>query len=101
MGVHIELTDGALELEILVIALDRPDDVRKFLSLELTGVFVDEAREVPKAIIDASASRVGRYPSVKDGRPSWYGVITDTNTPDEEPWWPIVAGEAPVAEHMT
>ena len=44
---------GDVELEVIFLALDRPEDVKKLLSLELTGVWVNEAREIPKSIIDA------------------------------------------------
>lgn len=92
---------GDLDMEVIFLALDRPEDVKKLLSLELTGVWINEAREVPKAIVDACTMRVGRYPSMKDGGPSWYGVIADTNAPDEDHWWPIMAGEAPVPDHIS
>jgi hypothetical protein len=95
------LKKGDLELTVLFLALDRPDDVKKLLSLELTGVWINEARELPKSIVDACTMRVGRYPSMKDGGPSWYGVIADTNAPDEDHWWPIMAGEAPLPDHIT
>ena len=57
-----KLEDGTtMQLEILFIALDRPDQVKKLLSLELTGGWINECREVPKAILDGLTSRVGRY----------------------------------------
>lgn len=96
---HIRV--GDLDMENYFIALDKPDDVKKMLSLELTGAFINEAREVPKAIVDAVSMRVGRYPSMKDGGPSWYGVIMDTNAPDEEHWWAIMSGAAPAPDYMT
>lgn len=92
---------GEIDLEVIFLALDRPEDVKKLLSLELTGVWINEAREVPKAIIDACTMRVGRFPSMKDGGPSWYGVIADTNAPDEDHWWPIMAGEVPIPDHIS
>ena len=95
------LRRGDLDLEVIFLALDRPEDVKKLLSLELTGVWINEARELPKAIVDACTMRVGRFPSMKDGGPSWYGVIADTNAPDEEHWWPIMAGESPLPDHVT
>jgi len=91
---------GDIDLEVLFLALDRPEDVRKLLSLDLTGVWVNEAREVAKTIVDACTMRVGRYPSMKDGGPSWYGVICDTNAPEDDHWWPIMAGESPMPDHM-
>lgn len=92
---------GELDMEILFLALDKAEDVKKLLSLELTGVWINEAREVPKAVIDAATSRVGRYPSERDGGCTWSGVIMDTNAPDEDHWWPIMAGDVPPPDWMT
>ena len=91
---------GDLDLEIIFLALDRPEDVKKLLSLELTGIWINEARELPKSIIDACTMRVGRFPSMRDGGPSWTGVIADTNAPEEDHWWPIMSGEVPIPDHI-
>lgn len=82
---HIQI--GDVDCEVLFRALDRPDDIRKVLSLELTGAWVNEAREVPKQIIDALGDRVGRYPSMRDGGATWSGIIMDTNSPPKSHWW--------------
>lgn len=95
------LKKGDLEIEVLFLALDRPEDVKKLLSLELTAAWINEAREVPKTIVDAVTMRVGRFPNVNQGGPSWYGVVMDTNAPDEDHWWPIMAGEAPTPDHFS
>ena len=95
------ITKGNLELEVIFLALDRPEDVKKLLSLELTGVWINEAREIPKSIVDACTMRVGRYPSMRDGGPSWYGVICDTNPPDTDHWWAILAGESVIPDYIT
>lgn len=76
-----------VECEIMFRALDRPDQVSNLLSLELTGAWLNEAREIPRAIYEAVQGRVGRYPAVKDGGCSWTGVIMDTNPPDVDSWW--------------
>ena len=91
---------GDIDLEIIFLALDRPEDVKKLLSLELTGIWINEARELPKSIIDACTMRVGRFPSMRDGGPSWTGVIADTNAPEEDHWWPIMSGEVPIPDHI-
>jgi len=91
---------GDVEMEVMFLALDRPDDVDKLLSLDLTGVWINEAREISKAIVDGATMRCGRYPSMKDGGPTWYGVIADTNAPSDDHWWPIMAGESPVPEYI-
>lgn len=75
------------QIELLFRALDRPDHVRKLLSLDLTGAWINEAREVPWPIIEALQGRVDRYPRKIDGGASWAGVILDTNPPDSDSKW--------------
>jgi hypothetical protein len=83
----IDRLDPTLEIEIMFRALDRPEHVSNLLSLELTGAWVNEAREVPWAVIKALQGRVGRFPKVIDGGAVDPGVIFDTNPPDDESWW--------------
>lgn len=80
-------------LEVIFLALDHPDDARKVLSLEVTGVWLNEAREIPKTIVDSLTGRVGRYPSKLMGGCTWSGIIMDTNPPDNESWWHKLAEE--------
>lgn len=82
-----------LDMEVLFRALDRPSDIVKLLSMELTGAWINEAREIPKAVVDTIGDRVGQYPSKKDGGCTWWGVIMDTNSPDEDHWWYGLAEE--------
>ena len=82
-----KLRNNDVEAEFLFRALDRPDDASKLLSLELTGAWINEAREIPRAILSMLLGRVGRYPAKRHGGPSWYGVIMDTNPCDEDHWW--------------
>lgn len=83
-----QLDDGTtLHLEVLFRAFDKPDDVKKLLSLELTGGWLNEAKEIPLRIVEMLQGRVGRYPSKRQGGPSWWGVIMDTNSPDTDSWW--------------
>jgi hypothetical protein len=86
---RFDLPDGTrVEAEIIFLPLDKPKDVKKLLSLELTGIWFNEAREIPLSLIDGGTGRVGRYPSAKDGVPiTWTGVILDTNPPDDDHWW--------------
>lgn len=76
-----------LEVEIMFVALDRPQDVRKLLSLELTAAWVNEAREIPKAVLDGLTARVGRFPDGKHGGCRLPQIIMDTNPPDTDHWW--------------
>lgn len=86
--INERLPDGTvLQVEVLFLALDKPDDVKKLLSLELTFAWINEAKEIDLAVLDGVTQRVGRYPSMRDGGATWNGVIMDTNAPDDDHWW--------------
>lgn len=116
--VRLTLPDGSrLELDVIFRALDKPKDVKKLLSVEYTFAWVNEAREVPKPIIDMLFDRIGRFPSYReepfrqaivrlkaagidtenpavmagiympDWGGYWSGIFMDTNPPDEDHWW--------------
>lgn len=82
-----------MSLELIFVALDRPDDVKKLLSMELTGAWINEAREIPKTILDGLTGRAGRYPPAVDGGCTWRGVIMDTNPCDMDHWYYKLAEE--------
>ena len=64
--VDVPLPDGTIaHVEFFFRAMDKPDDVKKLLSLELTGGFLNEAREIPKQIMDMLIGRLGQL-SKKD-----------------------------------
>lgn len=75
------------DIEMMFLALDRPQDISKLLSLELTGGWINEGREVPWSIFEAMTGRVGRWPAQRDGGPSWSGLFADTNPPDTDTRW--------------
>jgi hypothetical protein len=82
------LPDGTrVEAEVLFFPMDRPEEIGKLKSLELTGAWINEAGETAKAVLDMCTQRVGRYPAQKFGGPTWTGVIMDTNPPDDDHWW--------------
>ena len=83
-----DIGDGTgVDMEVFFLALDNADDVKKLLSMELTAGWINEAREVPKSILDGLTGRVGRYPPKREGGPTWNGVIMDTNPPADDHWW--------------
>ena len=91
-----KLADGTImDMEIYFLALDKPKDIKKLLSLELTGVWINEARELSKVIVTAALSRTARYPSKADcpAGITWTGLIMDTNPPDDDHWWYKAAEE--------
>jgi hypothetical protein len=86
-NMNFKLEDGTtVECEIMFRALDRPDQVGNLLSLELTGAWFNEMRDIPKEIWEAMQGRVGRFPSRSEGGATWYGQWGDTNPPDTDHW---------------
>lgn len=92
---------GDVEAEVIFLALDKPDDVKKLLSFEVTGIWFNEAREIDYELLMAATGRVGRYPAIKDKPPeiekedwpTWRGIIMDTNPPTDDHWWFKMAEE--------
>jgi hypothetical protein len=79
------LPDGTeLHSDWLLLPLDTKDDVQRLLSLQLTGAWVNEVREVPIEVLSALLGRLGRFPSKVQGGPTWFGLICDTNPWDED-----------------
>ena len=91
---HIVDNVAMVDWEVIFIALDRPDDVRKLLSMEISDAWINEAREVPRAILDGLTGRVGRYPRREEGGCTDPQIIMDTNPPDTDHWWYRMAEEA-------
>lgn len=93
---HFFVTDATLQLrvpledntvihaDLLLIPLDTKQDVQRLLSMQLTGAWINEVREVPIEVVSALIGRLGRFPSRLSGGPSWFGLIADTNPWDED-----------------
>jgi len=90
-----------IDMEVLFRAFDRPDDVKKLLSLELTGGWLNEAREVPFAVVTMLGDRVEQYPpKTANHGCTWGGVILDTNSPDDDHWWFNLEANPPEGWHF-
>ncbi len=68
------------DVEILFRSCDRPDQIKQFKSLELTGYWIDESIEVASEVKRMLKNRIGRYPRKSPRR---FGIET-TNPPDIE-----------------
>ena len=78
------------------IPLDEPDDVKRLLSLQLTGAYVNECIETDINLLSDIAGRVGRYPANDQGVCSWSGIWCDTNAPIlNTPWATFLANPPP------
>ena len=72
--------------EVFFLALDQMEDVRKLRGTQLTGGWLNETKEIPRAVLDMLDSRIGRYPSRAELGDYWHGILGDSNAPDEEHW---------------
>lgn len=72
--------------ELIFLALDRPQAIKKLRGAQATGFWLNEVKELPKSVVDMCDLRHGRYPSKMDGGPSWHGMIGDTNQVDQDHW---------------
>lgn len=84
----MKLDDGtSVDATIYFIPLDKPKDLKKLLSMELTGGWINEAAEIgDEMILDNLYSRCARYPAKKDAPLTWSGVILDYNPPVKGSW---------------
>lgn len=89
------MPDGTvLDMEVLFFPLDSPKDVRRLLSLELTGAWMNEARELPGNVISPLIGRLRGWPrremdetgKVIFAGATWTGIIMDSNPPGERSW---------------
>lgn len=81
-GTHIDM-----EVQFLSIS-DLMQDEHKVRSLNITGVWVNEAQEIDDAgIVKILLSRCGRYPDPQVAPLTWSGLIMDANAMDTDHWW--------------
>jgi hypothetical protein len=86
--IRFPLPDGTqVESDWMLIPLDTKEDQQRLLSLNLTGAWVSEFREIPLDIMDALAGRLGRFPTRAMVDPTWFGIIAESNPPDEDSEW--------------
>lgn len=85
--------DTRVEIEFIFMALDSPEDVSKLLSMELTGAYINEGKEIPLEIMEGLLSRIPRFPkTVKDAEgktlfgPTEPGILIDSNPPRTTHW---------------
>lgn len=86
------LEDGTtVEAEIVFMALDREDHIKKLRGLQATWAWLNEVKELNFSVLEMADLRVGRYP--KDVWPTWHGIFGDTNACDTDLWYYRMAEE--------
>ena len=88
---HVRFNDGhgIVDWEVMFLAFDREEHVKKLGSLEVTNVYCNELRDFAFAIYQAATGRMGRYPKtidLGDGVPYYKSLKSDTNPPDQDHW---------------
>jgi len=78
---------GDINSEWMFIPLDDPLDVKRLLSTQLTGAFINEASEIDIALLSDIAGRCGRFPNEEFGACTWKGIFADTNMPVQNTPW--------------
>lgn len=92
--VKFKLDDGTtVESEMIFLALDRPDHIKKLRGYQLTAAWLNEVKELVFAVIQMMDLRIGRYPRENGQEPTWYGMFGDTNAPDTDHWYYRMAEE--------
>lgn len=82
---RFDVGDGTrVEADIYFLGLDGEDAANKIRGMELTGAWVNEAKDVPRSVIDMITGRVMRFPGKR--LLTWSGIIMDTNMPDDDHW---------------
>lgn len=80
MMLDLPLPDGTrVSCELMFRALDDEKDARRLLSVEFTGGWLSEFREIPFTLLTDLLSRCGRFPSMAEGGADWYGVFGESN----------------------
>jgi hypothetical protein len=88
-----EIRIGDIEADVVFIALDSPEDTAKLRSSEWTGGWFNEVEYIHRDIFNEAESRVGYYPPVMEGGPTWSGLIADMNAPTEDNWIVRLTGD--------
>ena len=95
-AIKVKLPDGTtVHSEMILMAADTPDDVRRLLSVECSAAWVEEAREVDPEVFAGLQGRVARYPSRAAGGVAYPGVICSTNPPPLGGFWHDIINKPP------
>ena len=88
---------GDIVSEWIFIPLEEPSDIKRLLSTQLTGAFINEAVEIDVSLLSDISGRCGRYPSNEFGVCTWKGIFADTNMPIQRtPWAEFILNPPPL-----
>lgn len=85
---HVDGSGRKVEIELEFWSMEENGSEESLKSLEITGVWANEASQMDWKKLCVAYERCGRYPSKKDGVSFIsHGMIMDTNSPDDSNWW--------------
>lgn len=98
----VKIRVGDIASDWYFLSFDRPENQRRLLSLQLTGIFINEFREVDFNLLSDMFGRTGRFPPQKICPATWYGVIGDSNPGlKSSPWYEFLVENRPENVHYT
>ena len=88
---------GDIYSEWMFIPLEDPQDIKRLLSTQLTGAYINEASEIDLDLLPHISGRCGRFPNEEFGAPTWRGIFADTNMPViNTPWCEFILNPPPL-----
>lgn len=85
--VCFKLPDGTvvdLQVDFIAIGENKAEDVMR--GYEPTAFFLNELDLLANEVYTFARGRTGRYPEMSEGGPSWHGILSDCNAPEETSW---------------
>jgi hypothetical protein len=85
--IKFALNDGTivdLQVDFLAIGENAVEDVLR--GYEPTGGYLNEADLLSAEVLTYLRGRVGRFPDMEEGGPTWAGVLLDFNAPELDSW---------------
>lgn len=84
---HFLLADGTVVDFIAEFAAIGENAVEDFMrGFEPTAFYLNELDLLSRDVMTYAQGRVGRYPDMVEGGPSWHGILADCNAPEFESW---------------
>jgi hypothetical protein len=78
-GTRVDFT-----MDLVAIGENAVEEVMR--GYEMTCVWLIELDLLAREVYQFARGRVGRYPDMSEGGPSWYGIVGDCNAPEETSW---------------
>lgn len=72
------------QIDFIAIGENAAEDVMR--GYEPTAFFLNELDLLAEEVYTFARGRVGRYPDMDEGGPSWYGILADANAPERTNW---------------